>query len=83
MWYKWTTLEDFNTWHNNLCVQLGYPLTPVNQATGLPDETAQKVISYTEAIAVDDGVIAWVDEEYSTGLIETTPPIFKSTGGVL
>lgn len=83
MWYKWTTLEDFNIWHNNLCIQLGYPLTPVNQATGLPDESAQKVTSYTESIPVEDGVIAWVDEEYSNGLQETPAPIFKRTGGIL
>ena len=43
MWYEWETLEDFNSWHQNLCQSLGYPLTPINQASGLPDEEAQKV----------------------------------------
>jgi hypothetical protein len=71
MWYEWNTKKDFNTWHDNLCVELGYPLTPVNQLTGLPDEDAQKVVAYTDVVKVEDKWIAYVDDEHSDGLIAT------------
>lgn len=71
MWYEWNTKEEFDTWHNNLCNFLSYPLTPVNQATGLPDETAQKVIRYTDAFEVEGKWIAWVDDEHKQGLTQT------------
>ena len=71
MWYEWNTEEDFNTWHDNLCNELGYPLTPVNQLTGLPDEDAQKVVAYTKVFEVENKWIAFVDDEYANGLIAT------------
>jgi len=70
-WYEWNTQADFDTWHNALCDELGYPLTPVNQATGLPDENAQKTIAYTSSILVGNKVIAQVDNEYANDLIIT------------
>jgi hypothetical protein len=79
MWYEWETLEDFELWHQELCEQLGYPITPVNAQTGLPDETAQKVIEYTAPIFVEGKIIAWCEEQYSGGLIETElrPPVMN------
>jgi hypothetical protein len=76
MWYEWETLEDFELWHQELCEQLGYPITPVNAETGLPDEHAQKVTDYTAPTIVDNKVIAWVEEAYSTELTQTSlrPP---------
>ncbi len=71
MWYEWNSKEEFNLWHNDLCSNLGYPLTPVNQLTGLPDEDAQKVTEYTQAFLVNDKWIAFVDEEYATDLTQT------------
>lgn len=71
MWFEWDTKEEFETWHNALCISLDYPLTPVNQQTGLPDANAQKVTAYTKAFQVDDKFIAFVDEEHSKGLIPT------------
>lgn len=71
MWYEWNTLEEFNTWHDNLCTIIGYPITAVNQATGLPDENAQKVVRYTEVIEVDNKWIAWVDDQYKLDLVPT------------
>jgi myosin-crossreactive antigen len=71
MWYEWNTQADFDTWHNALCLQLGYPLTGVNQATGLPDEEAAKTSSYTSSKLVGDKIIAMVEIEYADGLTPT------------
>ena len=71
MWYEWNTLTEFNIWHNQLCEQLSYPLTGVNQSTGLPDENAQKTTAYTNATEVNDKWIAWVDSECADGLTQT------------
>ena len=70
-WYEWNTQADFDTWHDALCDELGYPLTPVNQKTGLPDEDAQKTIAYTRSILIGDKAIAQVDDEYADGLTIT------------
>lgn len=77
MWYEWETLEDFNSWHQTLCQSLGYPLTPINQFSGLPDEKAQKVEKYTDCLQVDDVFIAFVEDEYAEGLMATEkrPPV--------
>ena len=71
MWYEWDSQTEFDTWHNALCEQLGYPVTGVNQATGLPDENAQKTTAYTNATQVDNKWIAWVGSEYADGLTAT------------
>lgn len=68
MWYEWNTKEEFDLWHNNLCDSLGYPITPVNQATGLPDETAQKVVAYTTVAQVENKWIAFVEDQYADNL---------------
>jgi hypothetical protein len=76
MWYEFDSIDDFNVWHTALCESLGYPITPINAETGLPDETAQKVTDYTTPIIVDEKVIAVVEAEYSNGLkaTELRPP---------
>jgi hypothetical protein len=71
MWYEWNTENDFNTWHNDLCEQLGYPLIGASQLTGLPDENAQKTTEYTNVTEVEGMWIAWVDDIYSGGLTKT------------
>lgn len=67
--YKWDSLEDFNTWHNNLKQQLNYPLENINQATGLPDGTFTD--TYTSAIQIDNKWVAVVEDIYAEGLTST------------
>jgi hypothetical protein len=71
MWYEWNTENDFDTWHDELCKQLGYPLTGTNQLTSLPDEDGQKTTEYTNVTEVEGKWIAWVDDIYSGGLTKT------------
>ena len=71
MWYEWNTQLDFDNWHNALCAELGYPLTGVNQATGLLDENAAKTVAYTTSKLVDNKIIAMVENEYADGLTAT------------
>jgi hypothetical protein len=70
-WYKWDSIEEFNAWHDALCVSLGYPLNSYNQATGEIDSEATKTTAYTSPSFVGDKVIATVEEKYSTGLTIT------------
>jgi len=70
-WYQWDTRADFDLWHNALCESLGYPLIGNNQATGLPDPTAQMTVAYTQAIEVEGKFIASVEAVHADGLIET------------
>ena len=69
--YEWDNIEQFNLWHNALCTELGYPITGVNQATGLPDDNAQKVIAYTTPNQIGNKIVASVEDKYATGLILT------------
>lgn len=71
MWYEWNNKEDFDSWHNALCAELGYPLIGVNQSTGLPDENAQKTEFYTEPLEVENKWIAWVADKYASDLQAT------------
>jgi hypothetical protein len=77
MWYEWDSIELFNEWHDALCLSLGYPLTPVNQATGELDEAAQKVITYTSPLEIENKIIAIVEDDKADGLTltELRPPL--------
>ena len=66
--YEFNSEQDFNIWHDNLCLSLGYPSTPINQATGLPDKEAEKTEIYTYLIKVEDRCLALVEDKYSDGL---------------
>ena len=68
MMYEWNSIEDFNTWHDSLCIELGYPLTGIILATGEPDENAPKTTAYTRATPVGEKVIAFVEIQYANGL---------------
>ena len=70
MLYEWNSLEDFNTWHTNLCADLGYPLIGVNAHTGLPDEKITTT-EYTRATQCEDKWVAEVEDIYSDGLTQT------------
>ena len=72
MWYEFNSLEDFNVWHDSLCTSLGYPKYGINQRSGEIDFTVPPVTAYTEVNAVEDKWICWAEEEYATGLTETT-----------
>lgn len=72
MWFEWNSEEEFNSWHEAICQELGYPLTSVNQETGLPDETAAKTEALTQVYSVEDKWIAYVEEIHADGLTETT-----------
>ena len=71
MWYQWDSREQFDNWHNALCTELGYPLTGLNQATGLKDELAAKTTDYTKCFQVEGKFIAIVEEQYAEGLQAT------------
>ena len=63
MWYEWDSLEDFNAWHNAICLKLG-----------IPDE---QTTDYTKAVTVENKFIAVVHDAESEGLTSTLlrPPI--------
>ncbi len=68
MYCEWDTKQSFDEWHDALCVQLGYPKIGYNQATGLPDENAQKTVAYTEPFEIESKWVAWVDDQYADNL---------------
>jgi hypothetical protein len=61
-WYKWATIEDFESWHNQVKSFLNLPKYGENSLTGLVDETTQMTTDYTEAVIESDGVYALVEE---------------------
>lgn len=75
-WYEWNTQEEFDTWHNVLCVQLGYPIVSINQLTGEPDYDAAMTTKYTTPLKVNNKIIAIVEDQYTDGLTvtELRPP---------
>lgn len=75
-WYQWNTQADFDAWHNDLCKELGYPITSVNQATGQLNPDAAMTTAYTTSQIIEGKVIADVEDKYSYGLklTELRPP---------
>ena len=70
-WYEWESIDDFNAWHEALCVTLGYPLDSYNQATGEINPEAATTTAYNRVSLVADEVIATVEDEHSAGLTLT------------
>lgn len=56
MWYRWTSQESFDAWHDAVCVALGIPHPNRNAATGEIDVDAQWTTAYTNVteVAADD-----------------------------
>ena len=67
-WYEWDTIQDFNIWHDALCLELGYPIVSVNQLTGEPNYEAAQTTKYTSPIEVSNKIIATVEDDYADGL---------------
>lgn len=64
MFYKWNSLELFESWHESAKTALGIPFPGRNMATGEIDESAQWTTSYTDAIIVSvDDVRAFVSDQ--------------------
>ena len=57
MWYEFATLEDFDSWHDALCIELGIP-------NGL-------TTAYTQAYEVENKWIAFVEDQYAADLTLT------------
>jgi hypothetical protein len=70
-WYEWQTIEQFNAWHDALCIELGYPIYGVNEATGEIDTSAQATTAYTSAFEVGSKFIAVVEDAYAQDLTPT------------
>lgn len=64
MWASFDSLEDFVAWHEAIKQELGIPL---------PDGITTE---YTEPVTLPSGeIVAWVDSEHTSGLIEGSAPI--------
>jgi len=74
-WYKFSTKEEFNTWHEAIKLALGYPFLSKdfngNDCEPLNTE-------YTSLMPINDELKAWVDEENAEGLRPTTEPVYPS-----
>jgi hypothetical protein len=67
-WYEWQTLEDFNQWHNSIKTQLGLPKQSIN----INGDACNPIIeNYTEAVIMENNVIAMVENEYAENLTIT------------
>ena len=74
-WYKFDSIQNFHTWHENLKNELGYPLPPLDQ-NGIVVEGVMTT-DYTRPIIVSDTDIrALVEEQYANNLQPCDPPIF-------
>jgi hypothetical protein len=69
MWRQWTSLADFDSWHDAACAALGIPHPGFNAATGEVDEDAQWTTAYTEAVEVSPDDWRAVVEDDVTELV--------------
>jgi hypothetical protein len=75
-WYKFTSEQDFDVWHDQIKESLDFPLPSIDidgNVVGEPYTT-----QYTYAVKVSDNDWrAIVDEQYAEGLIESEEPTFE------
>lgn len=64
-WYKWKSIEDFNTWHEYVKKELGIPHPNRSLSTGrVRASSAHWTLEYTEpTIVAEDDIRAIVEEK--------------------
>lgn len=68
IWVKWTSLEAFNSWHEEVKAQLGLPKMSV-KANGEIDPTAVISTDYVlPTIVAENDIRAFIGEQYAAGL---------------
>jgi hypothetical protein len=67
-WYEWDNLEEFELWHNKIKAEIGLPKLSVNQ---FGNECLPYNENYTDAVIVNDKIIAYVDDHYAADLSVT------------
>lgn len=69
IYYKWSSLDAFNIWHDAAKLALGIPFPGRNAATGEIDESAQWTTAYTEPIIVSETDVRAFVEDHIAALI--------------
>jgi hypothetical protein len=72
-WYEWDNLELFNSWHDQIKLDLGLPRMSIDNNG---QECEPMISAYTEAIESEGKIIAMVEIELAENLIITSlrPP---------
>ena len=75
-WYLFQDETTFNSWHESLKIELNLPSLSIDENG---NKTDPLITDYTKLIESygDNRLVAWVDPQYSNGLIETTEPEVK------
>lgn len=69
MWYSWSSLASFESWHETAKAFLGIPYPGRNSATGEIDENAQWTTAYTEPVVLADNDVRAVVEDHIASAI--------------
>jgi adenine/guanine phosphoribosyltransferase-like PRPP-binding protein len=67
-WYEWETKEAFDSWHDAINVELGYPNPETN------------TLVYTQAYEVQGKWISFIDDIYASGLTMTDLRLVRNNG---
>ena len=69
MWYSWSSLASFESWHEIAKAFLGIPHSGRNALTGEIDEGAQWTTAYTAPVVLaDDDVRAVVEDHVASAI---------------
>jgi hypothetical protein len=73
-WYKWDSIESFDSWNDALGIELGLPKPSVD-ANGVvvPDGVENTTYTKPTVVAIDD-VRALVQSQYADGLVPSETP---------
>lgn len=64
MFAVFSSLSDFNLWHNDIKIKLNYPVIGKNAFTG-EDDLTNLTTEYTKPLTIDEDsrVVCWVGDE--------------------
>jgi hypothetical protein len=73
-WYKWQSLADFDSWHNQIKEQLGIPKLSSNSDGNIVDDSTITDSYTTPFIVSDSDVRAVVENKHNAGLVPSEQP---------
>lgn len=73
-WYKWDSIESFNTWNDGIGTELGLPKPSVDE-NGVVIPNGVENINYAQpTVVAENDIRALVQTEYADGLVPSETP---------
>lgn len=74
-WVKWTSMKDFNIWHEKIKTELGLPKPSVDEEGNILPDSIINTDYVLPVIVTKNDIRANIDDEYADGLDISENPV--------